>query len=123
MSVRSWNQSPAGTEGLELSLRGSEVIGGFSAAQASGPLAPKLFKGPLPLKWNDTTSGHGGWSVGSGATPDTVRARRFPRPRLSRVMISFLALRELTFQTDEISKQSNAISINSESAKKKRRLG
>lgn len=60
--------TPAGTEGLELSLRGSKVIGGFSAAQVSGPLAPKLFKGHLPLKWNDTTSGRGGLVCGSGAS-------------------------------------------------------
>lgn len=71
---------PAGTEGMELGLRGSEVIGGFSAAQASGPPAPMLFKGHLPLKWNDTTSGRGGWSVGSGAIPDTVVPGGSPGP-------------------------------------------
>lgn len=38
-------------------------------------------------------------------------------------MISFLALRELTFQTDEISKQSNAVSINSASATKEAKAG
>lgn len=38
-------------------------------------------------------------------------------------MISFLALRELTFRTDEIGKQSNAISMNSESATKEGKAG
>lgn len=46
--------------------------------------SPQVVQGPLAAEVERHHQWRGGWSVGSGAIPDTVRARRLPRPRLSR---------------------------------------